>query len=818
MKKYIIQLFTLYLILHTSYLTNAQVAINTDNSNPDASAMLDIKSTTQGVLIPRMTTAERSLISAVAGLMVYDTDLKSLVYFDGTAWMSFRSAIVDKDGDTGIYVEYTSDEDKIKLVANDTVSLTFERTDSDEGRMILQSNRNNTLIGTNSASFPKNIFESILIGDNTGNGAKRIEKSILLGYKAGYQTKSIKNVMIGREAGSRSTDNVVELTENVFIGPYAGYGLENSHYNVAIGSNAMSNSSTTPIATADTNISIGYLAGNRLRTGNSNILVGGYAGYYLRGGSRNIMVGHLAGRSSDSEINENILLGYDSGRNIEKHYNIGIGRSTLRNSKGNYNVAIGTEAGYYHENGNKNVFIGYKAGVPFGSIHKNRSDLLFIDTEQRDNPLIFGSFSGDTVKINGSLYIGTNYQFPTADGTSGQVIKTNGSKTLSWTTGYAGISLTNDVVSIAQHSIDLSGYRQTLSLANDIITISGGGQRDISTYNKTLSISYDNLIMSNGSSVHISTDDDLGNHTATQNIKLNGHSIVHSSGDVISIGNDGKVGFKGTESTSSHSIQGILRVNGSVSRSTSSHGKLTKSGGGTGSSQNRDVSILASNNIVASIFFAISDARVKNIQGISNGKEDLETLNQIDIVDYYMKDTIASGTQAQKKVIAQQVKKVLPQVVDTILTEAIPNIMQIATLQDNWIVFDEKSVIKSDELKAGDIIKIMLENDEAWAEVEAVKDNTFKIKADNQSPITNHLPIAIGTPVTVFIYGTQVKDFHTVDYDGLSMLNLSATQELYRQGVALEKQNQALQERAKQLQQQLEKIERLESLLSELED
>ena len=816
--KYIFKLFIAFLIVNCqlSIASYAQVAINTDNSNPDASAMLDIKSTTQGVLIPRMTTTQRSLISAVAGLMVYDTDLKSLVYFDGTSWMSFRSAIVDKDGDTGIYVEYSTDEDKIKLITNDTVSLTFERTDIKESRMILQSNRDNTLIGTNSASFPKNIFESILIGDNTGNGAKRIEKSVLLGYKAGYQTNSIKNVIIGREAGSRSTDNAISLTENVFIGPYSGYNLENSHYNVAIGNRAMSNSGTSITATADTNVVIGYYAGSLLRTGNSNIMLGGYAGYNLRSGSRNIMIGHLAARSSDDDVNENILIGYDSGRNIEKHNNIAIGRSTLRNSKGSYNVAVGTEAGYYHENGNKNVFIGYQSGVPLGSIHKNRSDLLFIDNEQTDNPLIFGSFSGDTVKINGRLYIGDNYQFPTVDGTNGQVITTNGNKTLSWTNGYAGVSLSNDMLSIAQHSVDLSSYKQTLSLANNIITVSDGGQQDISVYNQSLSISNDNLTLSTGSSVHINTDDDLGNHTATQNIKLNGNTITRSSGVDISIGDDGKVGIKGTESTSSHGVQGILRVNGSVSRSTSSHGKLTKTGGGTGNSQNRDVSILASNNIVADIFFAISDARVKNIQGISNGKEDLETLNQIDIVDYYMKDTIASGTQAQKKVIAQQVRKVFPQVVNTDRTDAIPNIMQTATLKDNWIVFPSCELpVASYELKTGDKVRIMFKNDEAWVEVLEVKNNAYKVKMETSN---GQLATGNSQPSTVFVYGTQVKDFHTVDYDGISMLNFSATQELYRQGLALEKQNQALQERAKELQQQLDKIERLESLLSELEN
>ena len=808
------KIFIAFLILNSSFLIKnyAQVGINTDNSNPDASAMLDVKSTTQGVLIPRMTTAERFLIAAADGLMVYDTDLKSLVYYNGTAWMSFRSAIIDKDGDTGIYVEHTSDEDKIKLIANDTVSLTFERTDVDEGRMILQSNRDNTLIRTNTNAFPANVFESILIGDRTAKNSKRIEKSILLGYRAGEQSNISKSVVIGGEAGLHYSNNSTALNEEVLIGYGAGYNLENSSYNVAIGNYAMGSSGTSTIATADTNIAIGNLSGADLTTGSNNVLLGSSAGNDLYTGSHNIMLGYFSARSAEHDINENILIGYESGRYIEQHNNIGLGKSTLLNAEGNNNIALGAEAGIYHKNGDKNIFIGYQAGVPANSIHENRSDLLFIDNHQTDNPLIFGSFAGDTVKINGSFYIGTAYQFPTADGTTGQVLKANSNKLLTWTSPYADISLTNNTLSIAQRSVDLSGYAQTISLANNMISLSNAGQVNMSAYKESLSLSNHNLTLSNGSSVYFGSNDNLGNHTATQNIKLNSNDIVHSSGSAISIGNDGRVGFNGTESTSGHSIQGILRVNGSVSRSTPKHGKLTASGGGTGNSQSRDVSILASDRIVASIYFAISDERVKNIQGISNGKKDLETLNQIDIVDYYLKDTIANGTQAQKKVIAQQVKKVFPQAVDTILTGAIPNIMQTATLSNNWIKFNYELGIRNYELVQGDVIKIMFENDEAWAEVEAVKGNTFKIKVDNQSLVTNHQSL-----ITVFVYGTQVKDFHTVDYDGISMLNFSATQELYRQGLALEQQNKALQERAAQLQQQLNRIERLENWLSELE-
>ena len=73
---------------HQSLITlKAQVGINDNNASPDASAMLDVKSTTKGMLIPRLTTSERDLISAPAtGLMIYNTTTNKFNYHNGTTW------------------------------------------------------------------------------------------------------------------------------------------------------------------------------------------------------------------------------------------------------------------------------------------------------------------------------------------------------------------------------------------------------------------------------------------------------------------------------------------------------------------------------------------------------------------------------------------------------------------------------------------------------------------------------------------------------------------------------------------------------------
>jgi hypothetical protein len=61
-------------------------------TTPNASALLDVQSTTKGVRMPNMTTAERNAIeSPAAGLMVFDTTLAKLCVYNGTNWQTITS-------------------------------------------------------------------------------------------------------------------------------------------------------------------------------------------------------------------------------------------------------------------------------------------------------------------------------------------------------------------------------------------------------------------------------------------------------------------------------------------------------------------------------------------------------------------------------------------------------------------------------------------------------------------------------------------------------------------------------------------------------
>tara|TARA_R110000850_G_scaffold199977_1_gene326160 strand:- start:65647 stop:67143 length:1497 start_codon:yes stop_codon:yes gene_type:complete len=80
------------------FTSNAQVGIGT--VDPDPSAMLDVSSTSQGILAPRMTTAQRVAISNPAnGLLVYDLDERSFYFYEETVpeWVRLNSSQEQRD-------------------------------------------------------------------------------------------------------------------------------------------------------------------------------------------------------------------------------------------------------------------------------------------------------------------------------------------------------------------------------------------------------------------------------------------------------------------------------------------------------------------------------------------------------------------------------------------------------------------------------------------------------------------------------------------------------------------------------------------------
>lgn len=76
----------LFFFLVTMPAAKGQIAITNDGTPPHPSAMLDVKSATKGMLIPRTSTATRNSIPPVKGLLVYDTTANKFYYHNGGLW------------------------------------------------------------------------------------------------------------------------------------------------------------------------------------------------------------------------------------------------------------------------------------------------------------------------------------------------------------------------------------------------------------------------------------------------------------------------------------------------------------------------------------------------------------------------------------------------------------------------------------------------------------------------------------------------------------------------------------------------------------
>ena len=72
------------MIMGCTVIASAQqsVAINTDGTNADNSALLDIKSNSKGILIPRMAAAQKTaILSPASGLLIYQTNSTPGFYY-----------------------------------------------------------------------------------------------------------------------------------------------------------------------------------------------------------------------------------------------------------------------------------------------------------------------------------------------------------------------------------------------------------------------------------------------------------------------------------------------------------------------------------------------------------------------------------------------------------------------------------------------------------------------------------------------------------------------------------------------------------------
>jgi hypothetical protein len=211
--------------------------------------------------------------------------------------------------------------------------------------------------------------------------------------------------------------------------------------------------------------------------------------------------------------------------------------------------------------------------------------------------------------------------------------------------------------------------------------------------------------------------------------------------------------------------------------------KKSYNGGGQEMDDNAfSTSIHATYCVLAQAFVAISDARIKTNKKISNSIEDLQTLLKLEITDYEYIDQVGKGKGVHKGLIAQQVESIFPQAVSQD-TDFIPSIYTMASKLEADLDKEQLSITidKAHELQAGDLVRLIIDTKEVEKEVVQIIDSkTFVVKDWTE------------TTEKLFVFGKEVDDFRSVDYDAVAMLGVSATQQLHKELQETKKENQLL--------------------------
>ena len=406
----------LLLLLILPPIINAQnVAINADGSLADRNAILDIKSPTKGLLIPRITTQAREKIPNTQGLIVYDINTNSFWYNTGTSWQNMSPAVEALSANRAwLLTGNVGTTDTVSFLGTtDNVPLTFRVNNVRSGR--IDHTKQNTFFGFGSGRITTNEIETgntamghySLSNNNTGLqntaiGGYTLHNNITGAYNTAIGYKSLSSNVTGMlnvAAGVEALHNNAYGSGNVALGPAAlslhisgdnniAIGTQSQHRNgVASDNISLGQYSLWNNYSGEGNIAIGRFS-QFINTGNDNVVVGNNALIYYTGSS-NTAVGNscLYGGSGDGNAafgNGALALNYGS-------QNTAVGIAALNsNSTGSFNTAVGNLSLMSNSTGTGNTTLGQLSDVSASDL-TNATAIGYTATVNASNKVRIGN-------------------------------------------------------------------------------------------------------------------------------------------------------------------------------------------------------------------------------------------------------------------------------------------------------------------------------------------------------------------------------------------------------------------------------------------
>lgn len=337
------------LILSLGIHLSAQVAINTDGTSPAGSAMLDVKSTTKGLLAPRMTSAQRLAIpSPVAGLLVFDNSTGTYWYYNGSIWNNLTPAINTGWSITG----NTFIDSSLNFIGTiDNKPLRFRINNTWAGE--LNPSTSNVFLGRNAGQSNTSGNSNVAIGEQSLSANSTGGYNSAIGFNSlGFNTTGNDNTASGAYALYHNTTGI----ENTAMGRNALFALTTGSSNSATGKDAL-----LATTTGDANTANGYRTMFSNITGGYNVATGYQSLYSNISGINNVGIGSMTLYSNTTGASNTAIGTQSLNNNISGNNNVAVGSSALLFNLGDNNTAVGFAASPHNQTGTNNTSIGYQS-------------------------------------------------------------------------------------------------------------------------------------------------------------------------------------------------------------------------------------------------------------------------------------------------------------------------------------------------------------------------------------------------------------------------------------------------------------------------